>query len=137
MSFQILERDSQDVTVLDLSGRLVAGESSAGLREKLAALATAGKTRVVLNMAGVDYIDSSGLGTLVMCHTTLNRLGGGLRLAHLTTRSLELLVLTKLTTVFELFDDESNAVNSFFPGREIKRFDILSFVESQKAKRQV
>ena len=136
MSFTIAERENNGVTVLDLDGKLVAGESCAALREKLSALAAASKTKVALNMSGVDYIDSSGLGTLVMCHTTLNRAGGGLRLCHLTTRSLELLVLTKLTTVFELFEDEANAVSSFFPGREIKHFDILSFVESQKAKRQ-
>lgn len=136
MAFEIEERESGGVTILDLRGRLVAGESSGALREKLSALSGAGKNQVVLNMEGVDYIDSSGLGTLVMCHTTLNRTGGGLRLCHLTTRNMELLVLTKLTTVFELFEDEPNAVNSFFPDREIRHFDILSFVESQKTKRQ-
>jgi len=135
MAFEIVERESSGVTILDLSGRLVAGESSGAVREKLSELAAAGKNQVVLNMAGVDHIDSSGLGTLVMCHTTLNRAGGGLRLYNLTTRSLQLLVLTKLATIFELFDDQANAVNSFFPGREIKRFDILNFVESQKVKR--
>jgi anti-sigma B factor antagonist len=84
-----------------------------------------------LNLAGTDYIDSTGLGTLVVSFTRLRKAGGRLRLLNVNRRNIELLVLTKLTTVFELFDDEQNAVNSFFPGRKIKHFDILSFVRER------
>jgi anti-sigma B factor antagonist len=80
----------------------------------------------------VEYIDSTGLGTLVVCYNTLQKAGGALKLLNLNCRNTELLILTKLSTVFELFDDEQEAVNSFFPGREIRHFDILSFVEESR-----
>ena len=80
-------------------------------------------------MKGVDYIDSSGLGLLVSAHSTLNKAGGGLALMHLSKRSAELLIFTKLATVFQIFDDEKAAVDSFFPHREVRRFDILDFVK--------
>jgi anti-sigma B factor antagonist len=86
---------------------------------------------VVLNLHGVDYIDSTGLGTLVLGFTSLRKLGGRLKLENLNRRTIELLLFTKLTTVFELFNDEQDAVNSFFPDRAIKHFDILSFVKNQ------
>ena len=80
----------------------------------------------------MDYIDSTGLGALVICFTTLRKAGGELKLLNLSRRNIELLVLTKLTTVFEIFSDEQDAVNSFFPDREIRRFDILEFVQKGK-----
>jgi anti-sigma B factor antagonist len=119
------------VVILEAKGRLTVGPAATTLRDSLRTLASAGNTKVVLNLAGVDYIDSTGLGSLVVCYTSLRKAGGGLRLLHVNRRNIELLVLTKLATVFELFDDEQSAVNSFFPNREIKRFDILSFVREQ------
>jgi anti-anti-sigma regulatory factor len=80
----------------------------------------------------VEYIDSTGLGSMVICFTTLQKAGGAMKLMKLNRRNIELLVLTKLSTVFEVFQDEQDAVNSFFPEREIKRFDILSFVKQQE-----
>ncbi len=77
-------------------------------------------------------MDSTGLGALVMAATTLRKSGGAIKLLNLNKRNLELLVLTKLATVFDLFTDEQDAVNSFFPDREIRAFDILSFVEQLK-----
>ena len=85
----------------------------------------------VATPGGVDYMESPGLGTLVVSFPPRRRRGGNLKLLILNRRNIELLVLTKLTTVFEIFNDEQDAVNSFFPGREIKRFDILSFVKEQ------
>jgi anti-sigma B factor antagonist len=134
MALSIQQHEREGVVILDLEGRLVAGEETTKLRETVKALQAAAKLQVVLNLAGVDYIDSTGLGTLVMCHTGLEKLTGGLRLLNLSTRNLELLVLTKLTSIFHLYDDEQSAVNSFFPGRAIKKFDILSFVEQQRRK---
>ena len=94
----------------------------------IVSISAGGTYNAILNLAEVDYIDSSGLGALVMSFTTLRKAGGKLKLLNLTRRNVELLVLTKLETVFEVFDDEQNAVNSFFPDRKIKHFDILTFL---------
>jgi anti-sigma B factor antagonist len=129
MSLDISQREREGVQILELSGRITAGEEATTLRERLRGMAEAGQVRVVLNLQEVDYIDSTGLGGLVICFTTLRKAGGALKLLNLSRRNIELLVLTKLATVFEIFGDEQDAVNSFFPGRELKRFDILSFVQ--------
>jgi anti-anti-sigma factor len=136
MSFEIQKRDREGIVVLDLKGRLVVGEGASRLRDEMLSLAAAGQNRVVLNLEGVDFIDSTGLGAMVICFTTLKKSGGALKLCNLAEREIELLVLTKLTSVFELFDDEQHAINSFFPGREMKRFDILSFVQKQREENQ-
>jgi anti-sigma B factor antagonist len=117
--------------LLDLDGRVTAGEEATRLRETLRELIAAGSTRVVLNLQGVDYIDSTGLGALVIGYTSLKKAAGKLALLHLNRRNVELLVFTKLATVFEIFADEQEAVNSFFPDRAIRRFDILRFLEEQ------
>ena len=131
MSLEIKERQREDIVILDIDGRLIVGDPVNMLREKIPSLISAGNKKVVLNLAGVDYIDSTGLGGMVICFTSLQKAGGALKLLNLSKRNIELLVLTKLTTVFEIFDDEQDAVNSFFPDREIKKFDILSFVQNQ------
>jgi len=131
MSFEIRRREREGIIILDLEGRLTAGEESARLREALRELTRAGNARVVLNLRGVDYIDSTGLGTLVIGYTSLKKAGGALVLLNLNRRNIELLVFTKLATVFEIFADEQEAVNSFFPDRAIQRFDILTFLQEQ------
>lgn len=132
MSLAITEREREGIKILDLSGRLTVGPAASQLRETISKLQAAGCVNLVLNLADVDYVDSTGLGTLVICFTGLQKAKGSLRLCNLNRRNLELLVLTKLSTVFELYNDEQDAVNSFFPNREIKRFDILSFVQQQQ-----
>lgn len=132
MSLDIQQREKEGVVILDLKGRLTVGEEAGKLRETLRGLAEQGRIRVVLNMAGVEYIDSTGLGAMVVCFTTLRKAGGKLVLLNLNRRNIELILLTKLSTVFEILNDEQSAVNSFFPHREIKRFDILSFIEQQQ-----
>jgi len=132
MSIEILQSEKEGVVILAAKGRLTVGPAAATLRDHLRNLASTGKSKVVLDLAGVDYIDSTGLGSLVVCYTSLRKAGGGLRLLHVNRRNIELLLLTKLATVFELFDDEQSAINSYFPNREIKHFDILSFVREQK-----
>jgi anti-sigma B factor antagonist len=129
---EIHKRDREGISILDLKGRLVVGEPSGRLREKLAEETSQGIRRIVLNLEGVEYIDSTGLGSMVICFTSLQKAGGALKLMKLNRRNVELLVLTKLSTVFEVFQEEQDAVNSFFPDREIKRFDILSFVKQQE-----
>jgi anti-sigma B factor antagonist len=128
---EIRRREREGIDILDLDGRLVAGPACSQIRE---AIVKGADNRVILNLKDVDYIDSTGLGSLVICYTSLQKSGGALKLLNLNKRNLELLVLTKLSTVFELFNDEQDAVNSFFPSREIKRFDILDFIQRQQEK---
>ena len=132
MSLEIAEREREGIKILDLSGRLTVGPAATQLREAISRLQAAGSVNIVLNLADVDYIDSTGLGTLVICFTSLKKAQGNLKLCNLNRRNLELLLLTKLSTVFQLFNDEQDAVNSFFPNRQIKHFDILSFVQQQE-----
>jgi anti-sigma B factor antagonist len=132
MRLEIEQREKEGVAILDIKGGLVVGDPASALRDKLRQLLAEKRDNVVLNLAGVDYIDSTGLGAMVVCFTSLRKAGGKLVLLNLNRRQIELLVLTKLSTVFEIFDDEQAAVNSFFPDREIRRFDILSFVRQQQ-----
>jgi anti-sigma B factor antagonist len=132
MSLEIHQREREGVIILDLKGRLTVGQDVSIYRERMQKLIDSGRHSIVLNLDQVDYVDSTGLGALVMSYTTLQRAGGKVRLLNLSRRSIELLIMTKLTTIFELFNDEQNAINSFFPDREIKRFDILNFVQQQK-----
>ncbi|MGA2434666.1 MAG: STAS domain-containing protein [Bryobacteraceae bacterium] len=135
MHLKTHRRIREGVTILDLDGRITAGEDAAQLRECLREIGGEGVRQVILNLQNVDYIDSTGLGTLVVCFTSFAKLGGTLKLTNLSRRTIELLVLTKLTTIFEIFAGEQDAVNSFFPGREIKRFDILNFIQEQEKER--
>jgi anti-sigma B factor antagonist len=132
MSLDMRQREKEGIAILDLKGRLTVGEAATALREEMSRLSGSGHKNIILDLAGVEYIDSTGLGTLVVCYNTMRKAGGALKLLNLNRRNTELLILTKLSTVFEMFDDEQQAVNSFFPGREIRRFDILSFVEQSR-----
>lgn len=127
----IESREKEGIVVHDLSGKLTVGGAT-DLREKVNAEISAGRPQQILNLKDVDYIDSTGLGTMVICHTSVQRAGGALKLVNLNRRNVELLILTKLSTVFQIFNDEQDAINSFFPDREIKHFDILAFVQQQK-----
>lgn len=131
-NLEIRQHEKEGITILDLKGRLVVGEPCTVLRESVTREAAAKNINLVLNLKDVDFIDSTGLGTMVICFTTLQKAGGNLKLVHLNRRNIELLLLTKLSTVFQIFGDEQEAVNSFFPEREIKHFDILSFVQKQR-----
>jgi len=131
MNLEIQRREKEGVTILDLKGRLVVGGASL-LREKVNEEVVNNHIQLILNLKDVDYIDSTGLGTMVICYTTLQKSGGGMKLVHLNRRNIELMLLTKLSTVFQIFGDEQDAVNSFFPEREIKHFDILSFLQQNK-----
>jgi anti-sigma B factor antagonist len=107
------ERQAGDVTILDLTGEVRLGDSSVALRDSVRKLADGGKTKVLLNLAGVKYIDSSGIGELIANYTTVSRQGGQLKLLNLTDRIQNLLVITKLLTVFDSYDNEAEALKSF------------------------
>jgi anti-anti-sigma factor len=128
MSLEILENIREDIFVLTLKGRLTVGESKS-VREKINGVAAGGHYNVILDLTHVDYVDSTGLGTLVICYTSLKKQGGALKLVNPNKRNVELLMLTKLHTIFQVFNEVQDAVNSFFPGREVKHFDILQFVK--------
>jgi len=133
MALEIVERENEGVTVLDLKGRITVGAEANALREKVGALTASGVRNFVLQLKDVDYIDSTGLGALVMCATSVRRNGGNIKLVDLNRRNIELLVMTKLETVFDVFTDEQDAVNSCYPDRKVKTFDILEFVKKMKA----
>jgi anti-sigma B factor antagonist len=103
------------VTIVDLRGRLVLGEESAGLRDLVRNLASRGNKKILLNLRDVSYIDSSGLGELVSAFTNMRSLGGELKLLNLNERVHDLLQITKLYTIFDITDDEATSVKSFLP----------------------
>jgi anti-sigma B factor antagonist len=113
----IIERKLNDVTVLDLEGSL-ALEDNAQFRKRFTAIIDAGARKLIVNMARVKHMDSSGMGELISCYTTLQRVSGRIKLLHLSDRLKYLLVITKLTSVFETFDSEPAAVASF--ARDLK-----------------
>jgi anti-sigma B factor antagonist len=132
MALEIHQKEHEGVTILDMNGRVTVGPEATALREAVAAVLAAGIRNLVLNLEQVDFIDSTGLGALVMGSTSMRKAGGTVKLLNLSRRNIELLVMTKLATVFEIFTDEQDAVNSFFPDRKLKQFDILSFVQELK-----
>lgn len=113
MSVTVTTRQVGDVSVLDVSGRITLGEGSSVLRESLRECAGMKKARILLNLEDVSYIDSSGIGELVSGFTNIQENGGQLKLLKLTKRVKDLLQITKLYTVFEVFDDEAQAIRSF------------------------
>jgi anti-sigma B factor antagonist len=110
---QIDQRAVGDVVVLDLKGKITLGEGDELLKDKVNSLVNQGHRKIVLNLADVPYIDSAGLGEIVRTYTTVSRQGGSLKLLNLTKRITDLLSITKLLTVFETFESESEAVRSF------------------------
>ena len=113
MTLRATYRDAGPVTVVDLSGRITLGDGSALLRKTLRELLDQKRTRILLNLADVDYIDSSGIGELVSGFTAVKNRNGNLKLLHLTKKVRDLLQITKLFTVFDVFTDEGTAVRSF------------------------
>jgi anti-sigma B factor antagonist len=132
MALEISNREREGIPILDLKGRIVVGDEASHFRDTFERVTGDGGAGVLLNMKLVDYVDSTGLGAIVMCATRTRSAGGAAKLVHVNRRQLELLVVTKLDTIFEIFDDETEAINSFFPGRQIKRFDILAFVQEME-----
>jgi anti-sigma B factor antagonist len=110
---EIVERTVSEVTVLDLKGKMTLGEGDELLKDKINTLLADGKKKLVLNLEGVPYIDSAGLGEIVRTFTTVSRQGGKLKLLNLTKRIEDLLSITKLLTVFETFESEPEAIKSF------------------------
>jgi anti-sigma B factor antagonist len=113
VALKITDRVVDGVTVEALEGRIVLGEESNALREKVKALLAAGQKKVVLNMADVTYIDSSGLGTMVALHTSAKSQGASMKISNLGSKFQEILQVTKLVTVFDAYPTEAAAIGSF------------------------
>ncbi|MEI6244150.1 MAG: STAS domain-containing protein [Acidobacteriota bacterium] len=110
---QIEQRGVGSVMILDLKGKITLGEGDEVLKDKINSLILQGHKMMLLNLADVPYIDSAGLGEIVRTYTTVSRQGGQLKLVNLTKRITDLLMITKLLTVFETFDNEQEALKSF------------------------
>jgi anti-sigma B factor antagonist len=113
MSMNIKIRHVEGVTVMDLSGKITLGEGSIALREAVREALAAGSKKILLNVADVNYVDSAGLGELVGAYTSVKNAGGNLKLLNISKKIKDLLVITKLVTVFEVRDDEKEAIASF------------------------
>ncbi|MBW4040014.1 MAG: STAS domain-containing protein [Acidobacteria bacterium] len=113
MSMKFTTREVNGVTILDLSGKITLGEGGATLRDEVRSIVSKGSKKILLNLADVNYIDSSGLGELVSAFTAVKNAGGELKLVNLTKKVRDLLVITKLVTVFDVKDDEASAVSAF------------------------
>ena len=116
MALKMTNREVDGVSIVALDGRIVLGEESNALREKVKSLIADGKKKVVLNMDNITFIDSAGLGTLVAAHHSAKSQGASLRLCHLGSKFQEVLQITKLLTVFEVYDTEAAAVASYLKG---------------------
>ena len=115
MQLKLTVRTKDDIVIVDCAGRIVFGEESADLRDTVKMVITQSK-RIVLNLSGVSYIDSGGLGTLVALYTTARNSGGSIKLANLTPRVGDLLQVTKLVTIFDVYDSEEKAIESYQKG---------------------
>jgi len=113
VALKITTREVNGVTVAALDGRIVLGEESNALREKVKSLVAEGKKKIVLNMNNITFIDSAGLGTLVASHHSAKAQGASLKLCHLGTKFQEVLQITKLMTIFDVYNSEAEAVGSF------------------------
>jgi len=113
VALRMTERDVSGVSVLDIEGRIVLGEESNSFREKVKSLLAAGKKKIILNLANVSYIDSAGLGTLVATFHSARSQGATLKLTNLGSKFKEVLQVTKLMTVFDTYDNEAAAIQSF------------------------
>ncbi len=113
MSVKLTPRQVGDVTVIDAVGRITLGDGASAFRETIRDLAGKGHKKLLLNLAEVSYIDSSGIGEMVSGFTTVTNQGGQVKLLNLTKRVKDLLQITKLYTVFEVFEDEAAAIRSF------------------------
>lgn len=113
MSVKLTSRQVGDVTVIDAGGRITLGEGASAFRDIIRDMSAKGNKKLLLNLSEVSYIDSSGIGEMVSGFTTVTNNGGQLKLLGLSKRVKDLLQITKLYTVFEVFDDEAEAVRSF------------------------
>jgi len=132
MPLEFVRREQEEIEIVDLKGGLTFGPGDLSLRHELEELVCAGKNRVVLNLNDVGELDSTGLGTLIFALAKLRKAGGNLALVNLTPWHIEVLVEAKLAALFDVYLNDQDAINSFFPDREAQPYDILEFVRSME-----
>jgi anti-sigma B factor antagonist len=130
MALEIKRREQDGIAILQLTGRLAFGEEDLLLNDEIRHALASGRIRLVVDLGGVDKMDSSGLGTLLYARAELRNGGGGLALANLHPAHLEVLLRARLETVFDVFGTAQDAVNSFFPDRQVPHCDLLELVTS-------
>jgi anti-sigma B factor antagonist len=132
MALRITRQEQEGISILELKGRLTFGQEDIDLNDEIRHAVAARRVRLVIDLGGVDKIDSAGLGTLLYARAELRRAGGGLALANLRPAHLEALLVAKLETVFDVFGTEQDAINSFFPERNAPHYDLLALVTSMR-----
>jgi anti-sigma B factor antagonist len=132
MILQIQQREREKIVILDLKGRLVLGDEDLSLLQRLLFLLDSRRCKVILNLKEVSSIDESGIDTLVFCANRLHDVGGRLVLLNLGQSHARVVDIWRLDPVLETYQEETDAVNSFFPDRIVPRYDILEFVKEQK-----
>jgi len=135
MSLEITSRAVEGIQILDLKGHLTIGQEDLDFRAELDKLVAAGQLQVALNFSDLRKLDTTGLGTLLFALAKIGKAGGKLAIFDLKTTHIELLTEARLETAFEVFRDEHDAIDIFFPDRDLHRFDILEFIESLDKKR--
>jgi anti-sigma B factor antagonist len=135
MDLQLNQREKEGICILDLDGSLTVGHSEMILRTAIVRLSEGNTVNIILNLAGVTEIDVDGLSALFFCYARTVGSGGALKLLNLRP-DLRPMILMKLDTVFEVFTDEQDAVNSFFPDRTVRHYDILQWVQGQEKRRR-
>lgn len=129
MALEIIHRQQEGIDIFALKGRLVFGEEDLTLRKEIDDAIASGTTFLVIDLDKVTDIDTTGLGTLLFAQEMLKQASGGLRLAKLRPQHLDLLVVAKMETTFEVFARDQDAINSFFPDRNIRPLDVLELVK--------
>jgi len=135
MHLEIRQGKKEGITILYLKGKIVLGAEDLTLRERLLSPSDKGIRNVVLNLNEVTHIDTAGVGTLVLCTEKLRAAGGRLVLANISPSQASIASILKLDTELDIYPDELDAVNSFFPDRVVPHYDILELVEGIKARR--
>jgi anti-sigma B factor antagonist len=130
MALNVIRREQEGISILQLTGRLIFGPDDSLLNDEIRHALAARRIRLVIDLEGVDKIDSAGLGTLLYARAELRGAGGGLALANLQPAQMKALRRAKLDTVFDLFGSDGDAVNSFFPDRTVTYYDLLELVTS-------
>ena len=132
---EVKQRERDGIVILDLEGRLVLGEEELALRQRIESLVEGGARKLILNVKGISEIDSTGQGTLEFCAEKFRAAGGKCVLLNLDPTHIESADVLKLSTLFDTFQDELDAVNSFFPERTVPHYDILEFVATLDQRR--
>jgi anti-sigma B factor antagonist len=130
MRLKVTRREQDGISVLQLKGRLTLGPEDELLNDEVQHALAVRKVRVVLDLSGLDKMDSAGLGSLLGARAELTRAGGGLALANLNSAHMKALLVARLETVFEIFGSDADAINSFFPERHVPHYDLLTVLAS-------